>query len=100
MTETSTLIKKKNKNKYKEPQRYKVIMLNDDFTTMDFVIFILKKIFHKDNVKAFELMMQIHTKGKAVVGIYNYDIATTKINHTHSFARENNFPLKCIMEKE
>ncbi len=100
MSETLLNIKGSTKIKSKKPKNYKVIMLNDDFTTMDFVIFVLKKIFHKDDVSAFETMMTIHTKGKAVVGIYSYDIAETKINQTHNLAKENQFPLRCIMEKE
>lgn len=83
----------------REPKQYHVIMLNDDFTTMDFVVEILVDIFHKDPVTAQALMMTVHKAGKAVVGKYPYDIALTKINAAMSRARAEGFPFRMTMEE-
>jgi ATP-dependent Clp protease adaptor protein ClpS len=82
-----------------EPDEYRVILLNDDYTTMDFVVAVLMSVFHKNLVESTKIMLDVHQKGRGVVGIYTYDIALTKINRVHSLAKENGFPLKCIMEK-
>lgn len=82
-----------------EPEEYRVLLLNDDFTTMEFVVSVLITIFHKSIPEATRLMLDIHKRGKAIVGIYGYDIAVTKINQVHQLARQNGFPLKCTMEK-
>lgn len=83
----------------KEPDEYRVILLNDDFTTMEFVVAVLMSVFHKSIVEATKIMFDVHKKGRGVVGIYSYDIAATKIQRVHTMARENGFPLRCIMEK-
>ena len=83
----------------REPKQYHVIMLNDDFTTMGFVVEILVDIFHKDPVAAQALMMTVHKAGKAVVGKYPYDIALTKINAAMSRARAEGFPFRMTMEE-
>lgn len=83
----------------KEPDEYRVILLNDDFTTMEFVVAVIMSVFHKELLDATRIMLDVHRKGKGVVGTYTYDIAATKINRVHEMARENGFPLKCIMEK-
>jgi len=82
-----------------EPDEYRVILLNDDFTTMEFVISVLMTIFHKSLPEASKIMLDVHRKGKGVVGEYTYDIAATKINQVHLLARQMGFPLKCVMEK-
>lgn len=82
-----------------EPDEYSIILLNDDFTTMEFVVAILMSVFHKSIVEATRIMLDVHKKGRGLVGIYSYDIALTKLSRVHSLARENGFPLKCIMEK-
>jgi len=82
-----------------EPDEYRVILLNDDFTTMDFVVAVLMSVFHKNIIESTKIMLDVHKKGRGVVGAYTYDIALTKINRVHSLAKENGFPLKCIMEK-
>ena len=84
--------------KLKEPDEYKVILLNDDYTTMDFVVEVLMVIFHKKIDDAEKIMLDIHKKGKGLVGIYTYDIAATKAEQVHIAARENQFPLRCIVE--
>ena len=82
-----------------EPERYNVIMHNDDFTTMEFVVRVLETVFHKERPEAERLMMQIHTRGKAIVGVYTYDIATTKVMRVEQMAREENFPLLTTIER-
>ena len=84
----------------KEPEMYKVILLNDDYTTMDFVVHVLVTIFHKSVTEATKIMLDVHQKGKGIVGTYTYDIANTKIKQTHELAKTNNFPLKAMMEKD
>lgn len=82
-----------------EPEEFRVILLNDDYTTMDFVVAVLMSVFHKSLIEATKIMLDVHQKGRGVVGTYTYDIALTKVNRVHSLAKENGFPLKCIMEK-
>jgi Uncharacterized conserved protein len=83
----------------KEPEEYSVLLLNDDYTTMEFVVSVLMTVFHKALPEATRIMLDVHKKGKGTVGIYSYDIAVTKINQVHQLARQNGFPLKCTMEK-
>ena len=84
----------------KEPRRYKVIIHNDDFTTMDFVVEVLKTAFFYSDEKAEALMLQVHHANKAVVGIYTYDIAVSKANKATNMAREKGFPLRLTVEPE
>ena len=86
-------------DKVKEPEQFKVILLNDHYTTMEFVVEILMAIFHKSIEDASRIMLDVHKKGKGLVGVYTWDIAVTKTEQVHAAARENNFPLKCIVEK-
>lgn len=83
----------------REPKRYKVIMHNDDFTPMDFVVEILIDIFHKDLLEAERLMMMVHESGRACVGIYNYDISVTKIQTASERARQEGFPFRMTVEE-
>jgi len=94
------LIKPKEKTtpKLKEPEEYRVLLLNDDFTTMDFVVMILMGIFHKNPGEANKIMMDVHKKGKGMVGLFPWDIAVTKAEQVHAEARKNDFPLRCIVE--
>ena len=85
--------------KLQEPDRYKVILLNDDFTTQDFVINVLQTIFHKSFEESLNLMLQIHNSGKGMCGIYPYDIAETKVVEVRKMAKEKQFPLRAILEK-
>jgi ATP-dependent Clp protease adaptor protein ClpS len=84
----------------KEPSLYKVILHNDDYTTMDFVVDILISIFLKSKSEAVELMLKIHTDGKAVCGVYIYEIALTKAEQVKRLARENSFPLLATVEMD
>ncbi|MCL2608867.1 MAG: ATP-dependent Clp protease adaptor ClpS [Treponema sp.] len=80
------------------PEDYRVILLNDDYTTMDFVVEILTVIFRKKPDDATKIMMDVHLRGKGIVGQYPWDIACTKADQVHLAARENRFPLRCIVE--
>ena len=84
--------------KLKEPEEFRVILLNDHFTTMDFVIDILVGVFHKSEIDARRIMLDVHHKGKGIVGQYPWDIAQTKAEQVHHLAREREFPLRCVVE--
>jgi ATP-dependent Clp protease adaptor protein ClpS len=89
----------KDEARIKEPEQYRVILLNDDYTTMDFVVDILIMIFHKEETEANRIMLDVHRKGRGMVGLYTFDIAVTKTEQVHSLARQHEFPLRCIVEK-
>lgn len=82
-----------------EPSLYKVLLHNDDYTTMDFVIMILEAVFHKSNEEATQIMLNVHNKGVGVAGIYTRDIADTKVAIVHEMARQNEYPLRCSVEQ-
>jgi ATP-dependent Clp protease adaptor protein ClpS len=82
-----------------EPDEYRVLLLNDDYTTMDFVVAVVVSVFHRSIPEATRIMLDVHKKGRGIVGTYPYDIAATKIGRVHELARENGFPLRCTMEK-
>ena len=84
----------------KRPELYKVLLLNDDYTTMDFVIEVLETIFNKQPAEAYRIMMLVHTQGKGLCGVYPYEIAETKVEMVVNTAREHGFPLKAAMEPE
>jgi ATP-dependent Clp protease adaptor protein ClpS len=83
-----------------EPPMYKVMLLNDDYTTMEFVVEVLVYVFQKPPEEATLIMLNVHRKGVGVCGTYPYEIAETKVNLVETLSRENGFPLKCIMERE
>ena len=83
-----------------EPPMYKVMLLNDDYTTMEFVVEVLVHVFQKSSEEATQIMLNVHRSGVGVCGIYPYEIAETKVDTVEALARENGFPLKCIMERE
>ena len=82
-----------------EPEDYKVILLNDDYTTKDFVVSILIQIFNKPESEAVAIMESVHKTGRGIVGIYPFDIAQTYVAMVRDFSRKNGFPLRCSMEK-
>ncbi len=86
--------------KVKRPSLYKVILLNDDFTPQDFVVFVLRKFFHKTEDEAVKIMLQVHHQGAGVAGVYSFEVAETKVYLVNEFSRSKQHPLKCIMEKE
>ena len=91
-------LKKEIKIKY--PKKYKVFILNDDYTSMDFVVNILMNVFHKSYEEAESIMLEVHKKGKGLCGIYTHEIAQTKVFQVTSKAKDNGFPLKATMEEE
>lgn len=91
--------KERTESRVKEPKQYSVIMINDDFTTMEFVVGVLIDIFHKDELTAQALMMNVHKNGQAVVGKYPYDIASTKVKKALERAKQEGFPFRMIIEE-
>jgi ATP-dependent Clp protease adaptor protein ClpS len=100
MAKEQSSVKEKQRTGLKEPRRYKVTIYNDDFTTMEFVVKILKVVFFKSEAEAEALMLQVHHSDKAVVGIYSYDIAVSKVNKATQMARQEGFPLRLTCEPE
>ena len=87
------------KPKVKRPPLYKVVLLNDDYTPMEFVVLILEKFFGMDRTKATQIMLHVHTKGRGVCGVYTHDIAETKVALVNDYSRQHQHPLMCIMEE-
>jgi ATP-dependent Clp protease adaptor protein ClpS len=83
----------------REPRQYRVILHNDDYTTMDFVVEVLIAVFHKPIVEATKIMLDVHKKGKGICGVYTYDIAATKADQVRQMAKLREFPLKCSLEE-
>ena len=94
-----SLTVEKTKTRIKEPKRYKVVMYNDDFTPMDFVVYILVNIFRKKQEDAVNIMMTVHKSGSAVVGIYSYDIAKTRVMKADALAKEEKYPFKIKIQE-
>lgn len=88
------------KPKLKRPPKYKVLLLNDDYTPMEFVVHILEDFFNMNREKATQVMLNVHTKGMGVCGLYSRDIAETKVELVNTYARESQHPLKCTMEED
>lgn len=86
--------------KSKRPPLYKVMILNDDYTPMEFVVHVLERFFGMSSAQAFEIMLTVHKKGLAVVGVFSHEIAETKVTQVMDFARRHEHPLQCTMEKE
>jgi ATP-dependent Clp protease adaptor protein ClpS len=82
-----------------EPRMYRVILHNDHYTTMDFVVEVLMKIFHMPAAKAVQVMLDVHKKGAGMCGVYTFDIAVTKVGQVHQMAKAREFPLKCSYEE-
>jgi len=99
MAKEQSQLRERQRMDLKEPRRYKVIIYNDDFTTMEFVVKILVQVFLKSEEEANALMLQVHHSDKAVVGIYSYDIALSKANKATRMAREQNYPLRLTVEQ-
>ena len=89
----------KPEQKLTEPKMYRVIMHNDHYTTMEFVVEVIMKVFHKPGAEATKIMLDIHKKGMGICGIYIYDIAITKISEVHTLAKKSQYPLKCSYEE-
>ena len=89
----------KNDQEIREPKMYRVILHNDDYSTMDFVIEVLISIFHKPAADATRIMLDVHKKGKGICGVYTYDIAATRVARVHQLAKKRESPLKCSLEE-
>ena len=87
------------KQQTKRPSMYKVLLHNDDYTTMDFVVMVLERVFHKSGEEATLIMLNVHEQGLGVAGVYPRDVAETKVILVHDLARKNEYPLKCSIEK-
>ena len=100
MAKEQSATKERQRTDLREPKRYKVTIYNDDFTTMEFVVMILKVVFFNSEADAQTLMLQVHHADKAIVGIYSYDIAVSKVNKATQMARDAGFPLRLTYEPE
>ena len=93
----SQVASKTSKKKLKAPKRFDVILLNDDYTTMEFVVEVLRRFFHKESLVAESIMLKIHIDGEAVCGTYSYDVAQTKVTQVIDYSRQNKQPLMCVL---
>ena len=100
MAKEQSQLRERQRTDLRDPRRYKVIIYNDDFTTMEFVVMILVQVFLKSEEEAQTLMLQVHHSDKAVVGIYSYDIAVSKVRKATTMAREQGYPLRLTVEEE
>ena len=95
----SGLALEEDKPEVKPPRQYKVILINDDFTPMEFVVQVLMTFFAMDHAKATRIMMNVHTKGKGICGVYSHEIAETKVDQVNEYSKINQHPLLCTMEE-
>jgi len=86
------------KPELEEPPRYRVVLLNDDFTPMEFVVEVLQTFFNMDRSKATQIMLHVHTRGKGICGVFSRDVAETKVDQVNEYARQHEHPLMCTME--
>lgn len=98
--DTGTGVITKTRPKTKKPKLYKVLMLNDDYTPMDFVVYVLERFFGMGTDKAHQVMLHVHMKGVGICGVYTFEVAETKLVQVMDFARQNQHPLQCVMEEE
>lgn len=98
--DSDTGVATETKRKVEKPPLYKVLLHNDDYTSMDFVVFILMSIFHKDEPNARRIMLEVHNRGVGVAGVFTFEIAESKINKVTALARAHEFPLLCTMEQD
>ena len=97
--QTGDEVLEKPKEKTKRPEMFKVVLLNDDYTTMEFVVLVLQQVFNKPEPEAYRIMMKVHIEGRGVCGAYTYEIAETKVETVHEMAQENGFPLRATIEE-
>ena len=95
-----TAVITRTKTKTKKPSLYRVLILNDDYTPMEFVIHILERFFQKDRETATRIMLHVHNHGVGECGVYTFEVAETKVSQVMDFARQNQHPLQCVMEKK
>jgi len=97
---TDSSVLTKTKSKTQRPPMYKVLLLNDDYTPMEFVVHVLERFFGLSHAQSFEIMLTVHKKGLAVVGVFSFEVAETKVAQVMDFARRHQHPLQCTMEKD
>ena len=93
------LIVEEARPRLKRPPLFKVVLLNDDYTPMEFVVDVLQNIFGMDRTKATRIMLEVHTRGKGICGVFTYEIAETKVSQVNSYSRQHQHPLLCTMEE-
>jgi ATP-dependent Clp protease adaptor protein ClpS len=98
--DSNTGVATRTKPKTKKPSMYKVLMLNDDFTPMEFVVHVLERFFSKGREEATRIMLHVHRRGVGVCGVFPYEIAETKVTQVMDFARQHQHPLRCTLEKD
>ena len=98
--EDSAVAEAESRERVEEPPRYKVLLHNDDYTTMEFVVWVLTQVFNMAEDQAFAVMLNVHVKGIGVAGVFPYDIAETKVHLVTEFAREHDMPLRCSLRKQ
>ena len=98
--EEEALLEQAQKPQCKEPPKYRVLLHNDDYTPMDFVVGVLEVFFHMDRAQATRIMLQVHTQGIGLCGIFTRDVAETKVNQVNDFSRNHQYPLLCTMEAD
>jgi ATP-dependent Clp protease adaptor protein ClpS len=99
-TRESTLTETRVEQQVSKPRMWRVLLHNDDYTTQDFVVWVLESVFHKPRAEAFEIMISVHRTGLGLAGVYTHDVAETKLNTTRRLAEEHEFPLLVTMEPE
>ena len=97
---TGSAVKERVQTRKQEPARYKVILLNDDYTTMEFVVRVLETVFQKSPAEAYRIMMHVHTQGSGIAGVYPWEVAETKVDTVTSLARQAEYPLRATIEEE
>src|SRR6476646_1201350 len=97
--ETDGAVKERVKPKKQDPTLYKVVLLNDDYTTMEFVVHILEGVFEQSQAEAYRVMMPVHVNGRGIAGVYTWEVAETKVTTVTSLAREAGFPLRAALEE-
>ena len=99
MNQTGDAVKERIKTEKKEPTQYKVVLLNDDYTTMEFVVHVLETIFQRSPAEAYQIMMHVHLNGRGIAGVYPWEVAETKAETVISLARDSGYPLKAVTEE-
>jgi ATP-dependent Clp protease adaptor protein ClpS len=99
MTDTDRAVKERVRTEKKDPTLFKVVLLNDDYTTMDFVVSVLEEIFQKSPAEAYQIMMHVHVNGRGIAGVYPWEVAETKAEQVVVRARDAGYPLKAVTEE-